>query len=418
MTYIRIYSAYLAMLAAIMLAFPKLIAIGLILFLPLLVFGLVKKQLQFTFSWINSLFVLFYGLYAVYALFTRHSDWAGTYLENKLSFVLFPFLFSFIPRQKIKWTWLAMSFIAASLMLVCSGLIHSYSCNALTNNPACFFTTSFSYIHHPTYAAVFFTVSIFLLWYLRQQKNTFQATVIAIFGTLIFVLGIGLCMSFAGLLYLLMASGVGFLILVKKRFGKRVFWTTLLLLPLLLFVVVRYEPHFRGEYLNAKQFASEYAKDPKAFIRAKKYPMSGSEVRLVMWTAAYQVAKDYPLGVGTGNVDEVLGTYLRRMDQKELAAQNYNPHNQYFQTSIEIGLFGLIVLISILIVSFRIGLKNRNWLLLVVVGSLTFNMLFESMLQRQSGIVFFCFAMCLLVFYQKMKTQGDEDSRVNLVNKA
>lgn len=414
MTYIRIYSAYLAMLAALIVAFPKLIALGLILFLPLLAVGLMKKQLIFSFSGFNMLFVSFYVLYALYVMFTRHSDWAGTYLENKLSFVLFPFLFSFLPKSKVRWNWSAYSFVASSIMLVFSGLIHSYSCNALTNNPACFFTTSFSYIHHPTYAAVFFTVAVFLLWYLRFQRNTFQATVVAILGTLILVLGILLCLSFAGLLYFLLATGIAFLILINKRFGKKVFMLTLVVLPVLLFLVIRYEPHLRGEYLNAKQFAVEYAHDPEAFIRTKKYPMSGSEVRLVMWTAAYQAAKDFPLGVGTGNVDEVLGTYLRRMDQKELAAQNYNPHNQYFQTSIEIGVLGLINLLLILGVALRFGWKHRNWLLLLIVGSLTFNMLFESMLQRQSGIVFYTFAICLLVFYQKMKSQRDEDTRVNL----
>lgn len=416
MTFIRIYSAYLAFLAAIIVAFPKLIALGLLLFLPLLVYGLVKKQVRFNFSWINLLFVAFYAFYAFFVLFTRHSDWAGTYLENKLSFVLFPFLFSFLPKDKIHWNWSAYAFIAASLMLVFSGFMHSVSCYEETSSSACYFTTSFSYIHHPTYAAAYFTVSIFLLWYLRRILKNIKTTIVAIFGTLVFVLAIGLCLSFAGLLYLLMVTGIGVLILVKQRYGVKMLLAACLILPLLLFVIVRYEPHLRGEYLNAKQFAVEYAQDPEAFIRTKKYPMSGSEVRLVMWTAAYQAAKDYPLGVGTGNVDEVLGTYLRRMDQKELAAQNYNPHNQYFQTSIEIGVLGLINLLLILGITLRFGWKHRNWLLLLITGSLLFNMLFESMLQRQSGIVFYTFAICLLVFYQKMKSQRDEVSSDNLVN--
>lgn len=418
MRFNSIYSAYLTVLAIIMIAFYKLIALGIVLFIPILIVGLVKKEFKFKVSTINLLFIGFYVLYAFYALYTRHSDWAGTYLENKLAFVLFPFIFSFVPSKLPHWNWIAKGTIAASLFLVIQGLFHSYSCSIETHSSSCYLTTSFSYIHHPTYAAVYFTVSIFLLWYLyRQHKNRLTLSV-AISLSFVFVLAVGLCMSFAGLLYLLFATGVAVLVWVKQKWGNRMLYSALILLPVLFFIIVRYEPHLRGEYLNAKQFAIEYAQDPEAFIRTKKYPMSGSEIRLVMWTASMQVAKDFPGGVGTGNVDEVLATYLRRMDQQELAAMNYNPHNQYLQTAVEIGLFGLFVLFAILFIAFKEAKTRSNWLLLLITGSLFFNMLFESMLQRQSGIVFFTFALCLLVFLDKMKMNTPKYSKGIQINKA
>mgnify|MGYP000844552643 FL=1 len=140
--------------------------------------------------------------------------------------------------------------------------------------------------------------------------------------------------------------------------------------------------------------------------------MSGSETRLVLWTVSGQIIKDYPLGVGTGNVDDILVSRLSKLNQKELAKQRLNPHNQYFQTAIEIGFIGLIVLLSILFYGLKVGYKHRTWLLIILVANLGFNMLFESMLQRQSGIVFYTFWICLLVAYQTSQKINHEVNKL------
>jgi O-antigen ligase len=113
----------------------------------------------------------------------------------------------------------------------------------------------------------------------------------------------------------------------------------------------------------------------------------------------------YPLGVGTGNVDEVLGSKLRSMHLPNLAKQNYNPHNQYLQTGVEIGIVGLLLLIGMVLYLIRKGWRQRNWLILAITANFAINMLFESMLQRQSGIVFYAFILLLLSLYSDSKTE-------------
>jgi Ca2+/Na+ antiporter len=73
------------------------------------------------------------------------------------------------------------------------------------------------------------------------------------------------------------------------------------------------------------------------------------------------------------------------------------------QTGLEIGIFGLLALLAPFVFALRYFKRSNNWLLLLVVGSLLFNMLFESMLQRQSGIVFYTIATCFLVLYAENK---------------
>jgi hypothetical protein len=55
---------------------------------------------------------------------------------------------------------------------------------------------------------------------------------------------------------------------------------------------------------------------------------------------------------------------------------------------------------------FKIGWNSKNWMLLILSASLAFNGLFESMLQRQSGIVFYSFWSVLLVVWSFQNQQN------------
>jgi O-antigen ligase len=87
---------------------------------------------------------------------------------------------------------------------------------------------------------------------------------------------------------------------------------------------------------------------------------------------------------------------IQAIYQKELAKEELYPHNQFFQTTLEIGVFGILILLSIIGYGFYAAFKENDYLLMLIVGSLFFNSLFESMLQRHSGIVIYTFWLCLL----------------------
>jgi len=86
---------------------------------------------------------------------------------------------------------------------------------------------------------------------------------------------------------------------------------------------------------------------------------------------------------------------LVELGLNQQAALNYNPHNQYLQIAAELGIIGLLLFLGILLYGIVWAISTKNWLLLLVIFSLAINCLFESMLQRQSGIVFYCFWICL-----------------------
>lgn len=397
--YQRFYEGYLGLFALVMLVAPKLIALLFIGFVPLIIVGMTRKKLRFGLQLLPLLFMLFYFGYLVYALATRHPDLAGRYIENKLSFILLPLFLSFRTKEKFSFRLFTCGFLAGVAFLVIESFIGSFITYAAKHDYHSFLSGEFSKRHHPSYTAVYYITAIGLVWYgFRERWRGFSLWRVLL-ATGLLVVSYGLCLSLAGILYGFAAAGFVFLRFIYRRFGKWVALGAAAITPLLIYGMIVGIPQFQGEWANAKQYADEYVKDPEAFVRNKHYPMSGSEVRLVMWTTAAQIAADYPLGVGTGNVDEVLTAYLNRMGQTELAKMEYNPHNQYLQTAVELGWLGLLLLIAILVVGCIRAWKYRNGILLLVVTNLAFNMLFESMLQRQSGIVFYTFVICLFYLY-------------------
>lgn len=396
----KCYDTLLGVFAFLMLAFPKLIALGFIAFLVVIIIGMTRKKMEFKLQFFPLLFVTFYLIYALYALGTRHPDIAGVYIENKLSFLLLPILLSFRLKRKTDFNWSVIGYLVGIFVLLVGSYTQAFNCYLFHNGGrGCFLTSLFSYQHHPSYTSVFLVLAMGLLWYAKEQKfKGFKLYWIIPAMIILFITSI-LCLSLAGILFLFACMATVLLVWIYRKYGSKVGTGALVIAPFLLYFIMISMPQVRGELESATGYTDKYLKDPETFVREPTYPMSGTEVRIVMWTVSTKVFKMYPLGVGTGNVDEVLFDHLNQMGQSELAKKNYNPHNQYLQTGIETGWLGLIILLSIIGLGTYKAFQQRNWLLLLMVVSLAFNNLFESMLQRQSGIVFYTFVLCFLVIY-------------------
>lgn len=188
----------------------------------------------------------------------------------------------------------------------------------------------------------------------------------------------------------------------------------LIVFPILLFFTVTNISGFKDEITNTTDALKSYVADPNKFVEGKNESLSGDQVRLVMWTVSVNAWSKNPWGVGTGNVDECLSRELKQIGQNELAKLGdnreirYNPHNQFLQIGLEIGIIGLFVFIFGMISAIIRGVSTKNWFLIVIVSCLLFNCLFESMLQRQTGIVFFTFWICLLSVHSNLTYKQSE----------
>ena len=380
--------------------FPKFAPLFFILLITVVLSGIIKKEISFQLNVISSLFLLFYFCYLIGIIFTRDIN-AGVFeLEKKLSFVIFPLLLSL----KFKKIWSInisyIGFILATFLVTLYGIIMALSAwlGAGGGNWV-YFSSAISPIHHPSYLAAYLTISTAFAFIGWREKLPFFSLYWIIPFTIFVIVIHGFLQSLSGTLFLLIAIFISLLIWLRNKIRRPIFYSIIILMPLIGFIVINSIPSIQNDWKDASSNIIEYSKNPKSFVENREQTLSSSSVRIILWTAAFQIFYKHPFGVGTGNMDEFMEKELIILKQKELTEQNFNPHNQFLQTAVEIGFFGLLVFFAILFSSIYFGLKYKNYLLIIISSNLIFNSLFESMLQRQSGIIFYCFWLCLLSLY-------------------
>lgn len=92
---------------------------------------------------------------------------------------------------------------------------------------------------------------------------------------------------------------------------------------------------------------------------------------------------------------------------KHCMKHELNTHNQFADTIIAVGSIGLLLFLMMLIIPIYLGIKNKknDIVLISLVFIIAFNSLFESVLERQMGIMFFVFFYFIL-FHGTFCQQG------------
>jgi probable O-glycosylation ligase (exosortase A-associated) len=95
---------------------------------------------------------------------------------------------------------------------------------------------------------------------------------------------------------------------------------------------------------------------------------SSAQSRLMLWRAAFDMAVDYPLGVGAGNFSSAYGRYYSpvgdRSDQRSdvvwAPTRWLNAHSVYFKTLGEYGFAGLALVVLLIVINTRSCLRSRS----------------------------------------------------------
>lgn len=408
--YIEWLSRYMMMVVFVFCVFPHWTTLAIIGLLFMVVYGYTQKELRFKWNRLATWTVAIYGAYLLGMVWTENTAMGTKYLEYKMSLLAFPFLLSFRPRGRLDiilpiWGWI-FGVMTASII----GVVTAIFCYMDEGSYMCFFSGTISPIHHPTYFSAFHTLALaFMWWAYRNHAKGFKLTWMIPY-TIFSTIYMALSLSQASLLFLILCAIVLTANWIWRKWGKLAFAAAVIVLPLSGWLILTYTPILEGEWNASMKHLKSYVKDPEAFIKNTEEPLSGNETRLVLWTASSQEIIENPWGVGTGDLDIHLEERLNGLGQETLAKKHYNPHNQFLQTGLELGLPGLILLCVWIFVIVRISYKEKNILLLLLVANLIFNCLFESMLQRQSGIVFYTFWICFLSYFfiQDKKEKHDE----------
>lgn len=192
---------------------------------------------------------------------------------------------------------------------------------------------------------------------------------------------------------------------LKTKFG---YVFSFLLLLILVFNVSFVKKRFSEGMVFREEIASfkptnNYVKK-KIFTSDEKRNISDLELRYVFGSIAfYHVIQDQKLlfGYGQGDVRDYLNYYYYSYNLGPNWYENRNVHNQYLHILIVYGLFVLIFFLGYIIYSFRKAIKYKNKLHLFFLVLTCFVFIFEVVLVRNKGIIFFYFFNSLFLFNYK-----------------
>ena len=118
----------------------------------------------------------------------------------------------------------------------------------------------------------------------------------------------------------------------------------------------------------------------------------GTSQRILIWQSSITIIKKHFLiGVGAGDVKDSLMEEYSKKGYKDIIAKNLNAHNQFLQTFIATGVVGFIILFSLFIFPLINSFKRKNFMFFSFLIIVMLNLLTESMLETQAGVIFFAF---------------------------
>lgn len=380
-----------------------LIALNWLIFVPNFSnsFGVIKdnKGLQ--------LMILLYIFHVIGLTYTSNYYFASEILETKFSFLIIPLTFAaYLYVIKTNFYKYLKFFIYGCLAysLFCFG----YACYAffkpvytdlygvLYNLGANYFYYSYlSSVFHPSYISMYSIIALFGILYLSKEKIIaidFK-WIAAILFLSFFVL---LLSSKAGWIGLLLFYVFCFVHFVKKKKLISILGLIILVLSFFLALNVYYTPDF-SKRIPKIETIKNAINEKDGNNQTVTTGSDGSGSRIFVWKAAVEIIKEnFLFGVGTGDSkDKMLQKYL---EKGMLTEYNFglNSHNQFLNTAISIGILGLLLLMSMFGLTFYYGIKYNELLLYSFSLIVSLNLLFESMFERQSGVIFFVFLNTLI----------------------
>ena len=249
----------------------------------------------------------------------------------------------------------------------------------LNQDEVSYFSIGFSVLEHPTYLALKINWALILLLFFNRLTS-FKPGYIFIITLL-----------FSGIL-LFVASKAGLII-----------WFILILV----FLITNFKKGIRNTILYSGVIAvfilaavplsmriqriSDYLSTTKSRISGGNFEWKNLDQRTREWYSAIQVIREKPVfGTGLSKAEDRLVEEYVKNGFNDEAALRMNAHNQFLQAQMTFGIAGTLSLFLMLLTPLFLGKKlEYPKLAATFVVLISFFLMFESMFNRQWGIMFF-----------------------------
>ncbi len=255
---------------------------------------------------------------------------------------------------------------------------------------------------HAVYLASYTSLAFFIVFIgfvnkyeqFSPKKKVIHLILLIYFAVLIFLLkSISVSVSFLSIFLLL----VLYYLYYKVKLNK-VKLSGFVLFILLIVAVFAYGVN---EKINIKKSLFEYSMEDIS-PASNWNPVN---LRLALWEISFQIIRDNWLtGVGFSHMDETLKDYYTRNNFEFGLSNHFNPHNQFLQTFIILGIAGFVLLVFIFLTSFKLALAKKDVLMIVFLSTFLLFSISESTFTVNKGVVFFSFFLSFFTFLPEKST--------------
>ncbi len=351
------------------------------------------------------LFTITYLLYGISMLYTSNVAEGWQNMEKKLSFIIFPLFFflsdlNYLSSKHTKAIF--YSFVAGLLSFIVSNLIWGLYDYIMSDAPIQRLLgreiTKIHPIHH-SYMAMYCCFGIIYCFVeLFDRKRKLAKCTVFLITTIVFsTLFVILVESRAGILcmILLYAFLFAWLFFAKKQ-RRTAIATGSSLIALVVTFFILFPSGWQRIIQTQQTLTSSTDKE---------------DIRITLLRAGSTVAmENLPTGVGIGDRNDALIAYYQ---ENNLPCGDLNSHNQFIDTTISIGILGLLSLLSYFVVPIILCIKNRhrNFVFILFLFMIAFNSVFEAVFESQTGILFFNFIFCMLFYTSFIQKQDNQYSK-------
>lgn len=333
---------------------------------------------------------------------------ARTY--DKLSFIVYPLVLLTLNKDylsKKKWESLMIVFLASTTLMLLSSWGIAFFKYYKTLDSGVFFYSNFAcFLHHPAYATlvctIAFSISIYFLT-ISKTKNQLKLVSLLVF----LAVSIYFYQTRAGFL----AFGVIVFISLYYLYINKMKRVCFGFLITFIFCITTIYLSFPNRFENAIQPTENETFEIKS-VKSKL----GERARV--WDYSWNITKQHlPFGVGSGyDINLVMNKEEAQFFGNK--SKFINAHNQFLQSMVDHGIFGVIFLLAFLIYSCYYAIKTRNFLLVCLFLAILINICFESMFERSQGIFpFMLFYVLFLIKKPIFATASKEDNNEALKEK-
>lgn len=356
--------------------------------------------------------ISYYLLHIVGMAWTEDLASGWDELEYKLSFLVIPLLFVFRVPYKDKFLPLvSLSYVGGAVCFMAYALIRAglrYEDEGIT----VWFYSQLSSYFHPSYMALYACWAAILSIQLYKEYNRFNF--IFWISALLMLFFVVLLASKAGFFAAIITVFLAAVYLLRISFKSYTNWLVIGSCLAILALGSAYSPSLNQRLVAATESVKQNDSAEPLIAAAdsiqKPDSQGSTSLRLIAMRAGFSYFISHPFGAGTGDLDVAMMEEYQKLNATESIEKKLNPHNQYLSTGVALGWPGMLLLLGILIFPMWYFFRRGRLVHFALPLILAFNLVFESMLEVQGGIVFFVFWITILLAEPEQSEQINNQS--------